>query len=71
MKTKVLASVALILVACSKTGTVTTPEPEPSKMKPAAMTAPDAPTHAVVGTEPGGVGFGTKLVPKPGNELAA
>lgn len=46
------------------------PEPEPTKMKPAS-TASEAPVRRVVGTDPGKVGAGTKLAPKPGHELAA
>ncbi len=46
------------------------PEPEPTKMKPAAAMA-EEPARRVVGTAPGGVGAGTKLTPKAGHELAA
>ena len=44
------------------------PEPNP-KLEPAATS--EAPARRVVGTNPGGVGAGTKLAPKPGHELAA
>jgi len=71
VKTKLFLSVALVLVACSKAGTLSTPEPEASKMKPAAMQSPEAPARRTVGTDPGGAGDGTKLVAKPGHELAA
>jgi len=40
-------------------------------MKPAAMTTPEEPARRTVGTDPGGVGEGTRLRPKAGNELAA
>src|SRR5688500_4666254 len=40
-------------------------------MKPAAMTTPEAPKRRVVGTDPGSVGAGTKLVARSGHQLAA
>ena len=40
-------------------------------MKPAAMTASNAPARRAVGTDPGRVGAGTKLTPRPEHELAA
>jgi peptide-methionine (S)-S-oxide reductase len=71
VKPKILLAAALVLVACSRTGTMSSPEPEPTKMKPAAMTTAETPDRRVVGTNPGGVGKGKKLVAKPGHELAA
>ena len=47
------------------------PEPDPSTMKPAAGAASSEPARRSVGTDPGSVGAGTKLAPKPGHELAA
>src|SRR5262245_17657581 len=46
------------------------PEPEPTRMKPAAATS-EAPARRIVRADPGSVGNGTKLTPKPGHELAA
>jgi peptide-methionine (S)-S-oxide reductase len=71
VKPKLLLAATLVLVACSKTGTVSAPDPEPTKMKPAAMTTPEAPKRRVVGTDPGSVGAGTKLVARSGHQLAA
>jgi peptide-methionine (S)-S-oxide reductase len=70
VKTKSMLSALFVLVACSKAGTVSNPEPEPTSMKPAAA-ATSEPRRAAVATDPGGVGAGTKLVAKPGHELAA
>jgi peptide-methionine (S)-S-oxide reductase len=50
---------------------MTSPEPDPSTMAPAAAQAANEPARRSVGTDPGGVGAGTKLAAKPGHELAA
>jgi peptide-methionine (S)-S-oxide reductase len=71
VNTKPFLAALFVLAACSKAGTVSAPEPEPSGMKPAAMTASNAPAARTVGTDPGRVGDGTKLTPRPGHELAA
>lgn len=45
-------------------------KPEPSaRTRSASLAAP--PVRRAVGTDPGGVGAGTPLAPRPGNELAA
>src|SRR5688572_22976260 len=54
----------LLLAGCKTTGDVKG-DPSPAK------SAQAAPVRRVVGTDPGGVGNGTPLKPKPGNELAA
>jgi peptide-methionine (S)-S-oxide reductase len=70
VKTTALLSAILLVAACSKAKTMPAPEPESTTMKPAAA-ASETPERRVVGTNPGGVGNGTDLAPKPGHELAA
>jgi peptide-methionine (S)-S-oxide reductase len=60
-----------MLGACSKAGTVSAPEPEPSRPKPTAAAPAAEGAQHTVGTDPGGVGDGTKLAPRAGHELAA
>ncbi len=55
----------LSLAACRTAGTES--KPEPSGRTPTTS----APVRRVVGTDPGGVGAGTKLTPGAGHELAA
>ncbi len=60
--------VLLALPACRGAGT-TALEPEPSAEQPTP--APRSTHVAHVGTDPGHVGHGTALTPRPGDELAA
>lgn len=59
-----------VVAGCRSAGTGTTAKAEPTSPAPdIAMEATDG--GPKVGTDPGGVGMGTPLAPKAGNELAA
>src|SRR5690349_4337865 len=53
------------LAACSRTGTLSSADPESTRNKEAVA------VRRVVGTDPGHVGAGTPLTARPGDELAA
>jgi peptide-methionine (S)-S-oxide reductase len=55
----------LVLAACSRTGTLSTADPESTRAKQSTA------VRRVVGTDPGHVGAGTPLSPRSGDELAA
>ncbi|MDF2693366.1 MAG: Peptide methionine sulfoxide reductase MsrA [Labilithrix sp.] len=60
---------ALLAAACRSSATDAKVEPSASHTRGATIES--NPVRRVVGTDPGGVGPGTKLAPRPGNELAA
>ena len=62
-----VVSAFVLLAACRSSGTTSTATSEPTAPAPVASAAPKS--H--IGTDPGGVGMGTPLTPKPGHELAA
>jgi peptide-methionine (S)-S-oxide reductase len=61
-KLALLCGLALLAAACSRTGTLSNADPD----RPGS-----AAVRRVVGTDPGHVGAGTPLAPRPGDELAA
>lgn len=59
-------------LGCRTSGTDTKTDPStPSARTAVTESSVSAAVRRVVGTDPGGVGKGTKLVARPGNELAA
>jgi peptide-methionine (S)-S-oxide reductase len=59
-----------LLAACSKNGTQSMSEPEPS-VRNTPVASAFAASHARVGTNPGHAGVGTPLAPEAGHQLAA
>jgi peptide-methionine (S)-S-oxide reductase len=66
----IVGLLSLTAMACRSAGTGGDAPPAHSQT-PTTTGAPAAAQHAVVGTDPGGVGRGTPLVAKPGRELAS
>lgn len=66
-----LAIVCGLVVGCRSAGTGTTAKAEPTSPAPAVAEGTQAVVKSGVGTDPGGVGMGTPLAPKAGDELAA
>src|SRR3954467_10120006 len=64
MRSATLLCSLLLLAACSRTGTLSSADPDSS-------TARSVAARRVVGTDPGHVGAGTPLTPRAGDELAA
>lgn len=62
---------ALGLAACRSSGASSTASAEPTSPQPGVANVAPATVQPKLGTEPGGVGDGTALKAKPGNELAA
>lgn len=60
-----------LVVGCRSAGSSAAAKGEPSSPAPAALDGIPAAVKSAVGTDPGGVGMGTWLAPKAGNELAA
>jgi peptide-methionine (S)-S-oxide reductase len=66
MRTRYLLALVGLVAACSKTGTVPTPEHQAMKQNDETSLV-----RRHVGTEPGHAGNGTPLAPQAGNALAA
>lgn len=66
-----LALLCGLVVGCRSAGTGTSAKVEPTSPAPAVADGTPAVVKSGVGTDPGGVGMGTPLVPKAGDELAA
>src|SRR5512139_2009094 len=60
-----------LVVGCRSAGSTASAKSEPTSPAPSVAEAVPAAPKSSVGTDPGGVGMGTPLTPKPGNELAA
>ncbi len=67
--TRYIAPILMLLAGCRTVGADAKPDRAPEKQEMASMTA-TAP-KVKLGTDPGGVGKGTPLTPRPGDELAA